>query len=71
MKVNEITITIKPSIQIKEYNAVDIIIETSAGKVERHELLPTNDLISKLDNMYEMVKKELLILEKEYDEIYC
>ena len=70
MKVNEMTITIKPSIQIKEYNAVDIVIETNAGKVERHELLPTNDLMSKLDNMYETIKKELLILEKEYDEIY-
>ena len=70
MKVNEVTITIKPSVQIKEYNAVDIIVETSTGKVERHELLPTNDLLSKLDNMYTMIKEELTILEKEYNEIY-
>jgi len=59
MKIKEIHITVKPFEVFKDYNTVDVIIETDGGRKEKHELVPTDDLLSKFDNMIEALKQEL------------
>lgn len=67
MKVNELSVTIRPSKHFNEYRTVDIIIKADGVVGEANELLKDSDIESRLDEMFHIAKE--FILERLRDEL--
>lgn len=66
MKLREIQVTIRPSIQVKGYSAVDISVKVNSFEKEAHELLPNTDFNDAFSQMLKIVEE---IVRKEVEEI--
>lgn len=70
MKLKELSIRLKPSTEIRGYNAVNIKINIDGRELESNELIKENDFESKFDFFLSTVKKEVLRLIAETEEDY-
>ena len=68
MRIKQITIKLTRSKEIDGYNMLDIVVETSIGVKERHELIGNNDFKSRYEEMLEKIKEEIEELEWELQE---
>jgi len=68
MKVKELSITIRPSKDIKGYRTVDVLIQADGVTGEANELLKDSDIESRLDEMLNLAKTSLLEKIKSYEE---
>ena len=67
MKVKEVSISIKPSKDIKGYKTVDVLIRMDSVISEANELLRDEDIESRLDEMLNLAKTSLLEKIKSYE----
>jgi hypothetical protein len=70
MKLKELSIRIKPSKEIKGYDAVNIKINIDGQELESNELIRENDFESRFDFFLSTVKKEVIRLVKEREDDY-
>lgn len=67
MKVNELSVTVRPSKHFNGYRTVDIVIKADGVVGEANELLKDSDIESRLDEMFWIAKEA--ILERLRDEL--